>query len=138
MLYTLFAILGAWSFTTVLFVVTPVVAGLRREVRAAREAGIANAGAVARYRFFLPRPSRPLHAALLHRVAWVERYSYPVHERRALRVTAVRTGAITLEDGSVFEPRRVSKRFADGRGAAKGLLREEHQHHPVPALVIFS
>jgi hypothetical protein len=137
-LYTLFAILGIWLFTVAWFVATPVLMVLRRDVRAAREAGIANAGAVARRRFFVPRRSGPLHAALLNRVAWVERYSYPVHERHALRVIAVRTGAVTFEDGSVFEPRRTSKRFADGAGTAKGVLREEHQHHAVPALVVFT
>ncbi len=136
MLFALFAISVGWVTTTVLFVAIPVAFGLRAEVRAARAMGLANPRAVAVQRFFVPRRARPLHATLLNRVAWIERYALPAHERRAVRVTGVRTQSLTFEDGSVFEPSLMSRRFADGAGAAKGELRDERGK--APALVVFT
>jgi hypothetical protein len=125
-------ILIAWSFTSALFIGIPVIVGLRADARAAAAAGIANAKAVVRRRFFVPSRPRPLHAALLERTVWIERYVHPAHEKRGMRITAVRTSALQFEDGSVFEPRTMSRGFADGHGAAKGVMRG------APALVIFT
>ncbi len=119
------AILIAWSVTTLLFIAIPVIIGLRRDVR------LAKTNVIARRRFFFPSKPKPLHAALLDKIVWIERYTYPAHDTRAMRITAVRTGSLQFEDGTTFEPRSMSKGFADGRGAAKGVM------HGDPALVIF-
>jgi hypothetical protein len=135
-LFALFAISVGWVTTTVLFVAIPVVIGLRADVRAAREVGLPNARAVASRRFFVPRSRRPLHAALLNRVAWIERNAMPAHEKRAMRVTAVRAASLQFEDGSVFEPRTMSRGFADGAGAAKGVMHDPRGN--AGALVVFT
>lgn len=131
-----FAVLIAWSVTSTLFIVIPIAVTLGRDVRAAEAAGIPNAKAVARRRFFLPATMRPLHASLLDRVVWIERSRYPAHDKRALRVTAVRAASLQFDDGSTFEPRRMSRHFADGTGAATGVMRDPHGSDPV--LVVFT
>jgi hypothetical protein len=132
---SILASMAAWLSTSAVFIGIPVVRALRADVRAAEASGIANPKAVLRRRFFIPRRNRPLHASLLNKTAWLERYAPPAHEKRALRVTAVRTASLQFEDGSVFEPRTMAPKFADGAGAAKGVLRDERG--VVPALVVF-
>lgn len=129
-------ILIAWSVTSFLFIIIPMISGLRADVRAAAASGLPNPKFVARRRFFLPSRPRPLHATLLDRFVWIERYVYPAHEKQALRITAVKTGSLQFEDGTIFEPRAMSSGFADGRGAAKGVLHD--QRGDLPALVVFT
>jgi hypothetical protein len=132
---SILASMAAWLSTSAVFIGIPVIRALRADVRAAEASGVADPKAVLRRRFFIPRGNRPLHASVLHKTAWVERYAAPAHEKRALRVTAVRTGSLQFEDGSVFEPRTMSPKFAGGAGAAKGVLRDERGI--APALVVF-
>lgn len=123
---------AAWLSTSAVFIGIPVVRSLRADVRAAEASGLPHPKNVARRRFFIPHRKRPLHAALLNRVAWIECSTTPAHEKRAARVTAVRTASLTFDDGSVFEPRAMSRGFADGTGAATGTIAG------IPTLVIFT
>jgi hypothetical protein len=132
---SILASVAAWLSTSAVFIGIPVVCSLRADVRAAQASGLPRARNVARARFFFPSRGRALHATLLNKVSWVERYTTPVHEKRALRVTAVRAHSLQLEDGSIFEPRSMSRGFADGSGAAKGIVRDTHGS--VPALIVF-
>jgi hypothetical protein len=134
--YAIFGIMVGWVTTTILFVVIPVARALQLDVRAAEAAGLPNARAIARRRFFLPRRPGPMQASLLGRAAWVERYAFPAHEKRPARVAGVRTHAIVFDDGSTFEPSVAARGFAQGSGAAKGVLRDEHGS-ALPALVVF-
>ena len=99
-----------------------------------RRAGIASPFAVIRRRFFVPRKPREVEARVIGREVWLERWSpKPSMTKRAGRVVGVGDGLVIDADGRfVFWPRRESRGFARGEGAATGTLDTEER-----ALVIF-
>ena len=124
MIETAFWTIAAWLSTSAAFGGIPVVFSLRADARAAGTSD------VIRKRFAILRARKtPFVAELAGRKVWVESWSFANGRRKRWgRIAAIRERNLILAvDGveRVFAPRRESRGFANGDGAATGTFDDE-------------
>jgi hypothetical protein len=126
---------------SVFMVGVPVGMSLTADYRRLRALGVANAGRVIRRRFFIPRRPHTLYKLTDHQV-WIDWWTPSMKKGKLLAsVTTVSEDATSLvleteRERMIFRPKRMSRNFPTGDGAATGGLFIETGERIASVLVV--
>ena len=125
MAYAILYTAGIWLIAVTFLIGVPVGLVVAGDYRRAKASGIRNPAAVIRNRFFIPRRSRGSVGDIAGREVWIDCRRLGCVMRTAGSVVESTEGTVVIDAGGkrvTFRAVRESKSFADGRGAASGVI----------------